>query len=506
MMGAKERMIAALHRLRSRISNNSQANGQGARTRPAAGFLSVSLAVGVLTVLMGLYTPCYAVQFGGMPAGFVTDQDMVLRTMAQVEGHVGKVLEEDYSLNLAVDYRLTVAPRVALLDQSALSDTIVEAAPEVKQAYVLTVDGVYVGMAEDKAAIDEALEALMAQYVTTGTIEAYFSSEPRVTRKYVDAMEPFQDKEALLSALVQTVRTEGVYEAKEGDTLASVAEAFEMTEGALVKKNLELEEEPILYPGQALQVDKTVPLLSVYTVEEYSYTQAVAPSVIEEADETMFIGESLVLEEGTEGAEVLEMRHLSFNGQRQTEEILTQTIVLEPTETRIAVGTRELESQELEPGESIGELIWPCNGTITSRYGYRFIFGSTSFHGGLDIANSLGTSIYAADGGEVIFVGVKGTYGNLVIVDHGNGMRTYYAHCSELLVEEGDRVSQGDLIALMGSTGRSTGSHLHFEVRIDGATQDPELHLPGGELHGTIKAELLAAEVEVQTQETTPAA
>lgn len=124
-----------------------------------------------------------------------------------------------------------------------------------------------------------------------------------------------------------------------------------------------------------------------------------------------------------------------------------------------------------------GKFIRPAPGHITSPFGYRKIFGSISFHSGVDIANSLGTNIKAADGGSVTFAGYKGSYGNLVIVDHGNGRETYYAHCSSILVEAGDSVYQGQVIAKMGSTGRATGNHLHFEIQIDGTAVDPMPYL-----------------------------
>jgi murein DD-endopeptidase MepM/ murein hydrolase activator NlpD len=88
-------------------------------------------------------------------------------------------------------------------------------------------------------------------------------------------------------------------------------------------------------------------------------------------------------------------------------------------------------------------------------------------------ANSVGTNIYASDGGKVIWAGKKGNYGYCVIIDHENGYQTYYAHCSKLLVKKGERVYQGQHIAEMGKTGRVTGTHLHFEIRYNGKTQNP---------------------------------
>lgn len=94
-------------------------------------------------------------------------------------------------------------------------------------------------------------------------------------------------------------------------------------------------------------------------------------------------------------------------------------------------------------------------------------------HYGLDIPGPLGTPVRASSGGLVAFAGLAGSYGQMIEIDHGDGLRTRYAHLSRLLVQRGDRVSQRDPIALMGSTGRSTGSHLHFEVRVNGQATDP---------------------------------
>lgn len=118
-------------------------------------------------------------------------------------------------------------------------------------------------------------------------------------------------------------------------------------------------------------------------------------------------------------------------------------------------------------------FVKPTSGVLTSRYGYRW--GRT--HTGIDIGASTGTSIKAAAGGTVIFSGWKGTLGKMVVISHGNGIQTYYAHCSSLLVSSGQTVSAGQLIAKVGSTGRSTGPHLHFEIRLNGSAINPQTYI-----------------------------
>ena len=121
----------------------------------------------------------------------------------------------------------------------------------------------------------------------------------------------------------------------------------------------------------------------------------------------------------------------------------------------------------------------PVSGTITSRFGRRSSPGGvgTTNHKGLDIAAPNGTSIHAAAGGTVSFAGYKGSLGNLVIINHGNGVQTCYGHCSKLYVSAGQTVNAGDTIAAVGKTGAATGYHLHFEIRINGVQVNPQKYL-----------------------------
>ena len=122
-----------------------------------------------------------------------------------------------------------------------------------------------------------------------------------------------------------------------------------------------------------------------------------------------------------------------------------------------------------------GSFIRPVSGSITSNFGMRHhpILKKWKKHTGVDISASTGTSIKAADSGEVIYAGWLGAYGNAIIIDHGGGMQTVYAHCSKLLVKKGRKVSKGKIIGRVGSTGWSTGPHLHFEVRKNGNPINP---------------------------------
>ncbi|QUL97957.1 MAG: peptidoglycan DD-metalloendopeptidase family protein [Candidatus Fermentithermobacillus carboniphilus] len=142
---------------------------------------------------------------------------------------------------------------------------------------------------------------------------------------------------------------------------------------------------------------------------------------------------------------------------------------------------QELQAQGHRPEKASLSMIRPVSGGwISSYYGNRLhpILNYYRWHSGIDIAVDAGTPIKAAEDGTVIFAGMNGGYGNCVILDHGGGISTLYAHASRILVTKGQEVSKGQTIALVGSTGLSTGPHLHFEVRVNGQTQDPLKWIP----------------------------
>lgn len=147
-------------------------------------------------------------------------------------------------------------------------------------------------------------------------------------------------------------------------------------------------------------------------------------------------------------------------------------------EIREAEVTRILESYKYGSAPS-GKFAWPVIGTITSGFGNRYhpILGYNRFHSGIDIAAPYGTLVKAADGGQVIQAAYSGGYGYSILIYHGGGFATWYAHLSSFAVSAGQMVQRGQVIGLVGSTGLATGPHLHFEVRINGVPQNPRAYL-----------------------------
>jgi len=151
----------------------------------------------------------------------------------------------------------------------------------------------------------------------------------------------------------------------------------------------------------------------------------------------------------------------------------TLGVVAEGQTTSLADLVKALEGKHAHLASS--PSIWPARGWLTSRYGYRVspFTGKPQFHAGLDIAGARGTPVIAPAQGRVVFVGKRGPLGNSIVIDHGHGVRTQYGHSDELRVKLGQRVERGEVIATMGSSGRSTGPHLHYVVEVLGKTKDP---------------------------------
>jgi murein DD-endopeptidase MepM/ murein hydrolase activator NlpD len=230
-----------------------------------------------------------------------------------------------------------------------------------------------------------------------------------------------------------------------GETLSAVTERYGITMAALVGANPDLSSLDRLPVGVELLIPPTEGLL--VTLE----SAAALPD--------------LLAEYGADPVEVLRT-----NGLRSPLDLRPGMLLFLP-EVRPAEALERLAAvRELE-----NTYIWPLHGRLTSYFGRRNLgMGTAAFHRGLDIAAPTGTPIVAARTGTVVFAGWSDRgYGNLVQIRHADGAQTWYAHASRILVRSGQRVSQGETIALIGSTGISTGPHLHLEIHVDGRAVDP---------------------------------
>ncbi len=182
-------------------------------------------------------------------------------------------------------------------------------------------------------------------------------------------------------------------------------------------------------------------------------------------DASLLQNKTAIQNDGQNGSMTVITKVTSIDSDTIHEEVISESIFTKPIARVTAVGTKPPT-----PGVGSGTFSYPLTTIkVSSGFGTRW----NRMHGGIDFAAESGTDILASDDGVVSFSGEADGYGNLIIIDHQNGFHTYYAHCSALYVPYGKIIQKGDVIASVGSTGNSTGPHLHFEIRKNGEVQNP---------------------------------
>ena len=445
----------------------------GHRLSAPVSFLAVSAALGLALTVTTLYTPSYAVFVDGEKVGVVANQAEVENVVEMVEQQGSSLLGYDYTVDNDISYEFALTLRSDLTESGELQDVFYQDLAQVSDAlrkYEVLVDGTSVGVVSDQEALNQLLDTIKSAYTNENTTSAEFVENVEVRGVY--QTDNLLELDEMQAALTANTTGETTYTVVKGDTFNAIAYANDMSVSDLKELNPGIDINRLMI-GDVLNIKEEIPLLSVRTTENITYTEEIECPVEEVEDSSMYVGTTKVLVEGTPGQAEVTADVTYVNGKEVERTVLSSTTLQEPTTTTIAVGTKEKPKTA-----SNGYYIWPCSGSITSYFGGRYIFGSYSYHSGLDIATSYGTPIKAADGGKVTFAGYKGAYGYLVIITHDNGTQTYYGHCSSLLVSTGERVYQGQTIARVGSTGRSTGNHCHFEVRIGGTSVNPLNYLP----------------------------
>lgn len=328
------------------------------------------------------------------------------------------------------------------------------------KAGVILVDNKFIAALKNTGDAQKVLELLKGKYAK-GSKRVYFKQDVEVEEKYVPESRIVDINDAL-KRLQQPVRSADKYQVKENDSLWSIARAHDMYVDDILKLNPGLTEN--LKPGQEISLSVDVPLVTVVAERQITYKAEVSFDTMFQKDNTMYKNQSKLIKDGVPGKKEVTAVVKSYNGIDVSTDIKSEKVLVEPVSKIVAVGTKSLPRTVAS-----GFFRYPLRGYITSRYGQRW----GRLHTGVDIAAPTGSPIYAADGGTVIFSGWESGYGYLIKIDHKNGYVTYYGHASKLLVKSGDKVYKGQEVALVGSTGHTTGPHLHFEVRKNGVPVNP---------------------------------
>ena len=438
---------------------------------PAPTFLAASVLIAATAVFLSIFTLGTTVVYDGNELGTVSTPETAELALSEVEDELSDVLG-DFTIDMSlVSYSTGLVSRRSVVNEEELETNLNDQLDLVTYGYALYVDDEFIGATRSKEALEALLEQVKAPYLNENTQSIEFLEDVEIREGYLPN-EDICNLGDIVLKINETKAGEVVYVVEKGDTWSQIAASFDMTSAELEELNPGFDINK-LQIGDELLISNAVPYLTIQ-VSQYEYYEAQLPYDIEYIDDpNMWEGDTSVVSKGVYGTADTTALVTYVNSEETERTIVSQVVTSEPVNEVQKRGTAERPSWA-----PTGTFRWPTNGTITSRYGYRNIFGGTSFHSGLDIANGTGTDIVAADGGIVTYAGWMSGYGYLVIIDHQNGYETYYGHNSSMLVSVGDRVFKGQHIAEMGATGRVTGTHCHFEIRYNGSTQNPLNYLP----------------------------
>lgn len=412
-------------------------------------------------------TRAFVVYYGDEEVGIVRNQEEALNILTEIKTGLSNTYNIDIVLNKDISFEDTHAKDNLLASPSELKSNIKSRLTFLVSGYVLLVDNEEIGYAKTKEDLEEIIEAIKIPYLDrineNSKIERIgFIEDVKIENKDIP-LNKLNDKEKLLQYIQTGSEEIKTHVVEVGESLWTIAKIYDMSVDDLIAANSDKNPEK-LQIGDEIKLLVPKSLLTVETIEEVQYTEKTDYEVKIEYDKNMYKTEKKVKVKGSEGESGYVAKIIKHNGMVVEKEILEEEIIKKPVNELVVQGTKELPKTA-----ATGAFLMPTRGYVSSRYGMR----NGRMHRGLDIAARAGTSIKAADGGKVTYTGWKGSYGNLVEIDHGNGYVTRYAHCSTINVRRGDRVYKGQVIAKVGNTGRSTGSHLHFEVLKNGRNQNP---------------------------------
>lgn len=314
------------------------------------------------------------------------------------------------------------------------------------------------------AAVEPAVEKTFEDY-DTGLSGIDYAEKIEVVEAYL-LEEELNTVEEAVNRVTKEQEVQIIYEVVAGDTLSQISLSNNIPMDELIAINDALEDErSIIRVGQELVITVPEPELSIIWTSEQVYTEDYEAEVQYIANDSWYTTDRVTRQEPSAGRRKVAATITYKNGQEMDREILKEQVYAEAVPKVVERGTM-IPPTYRKP---------ISGGRLSSGFGARSAptKGASTYHQGVDWAVPIGSTVVASNAGTVVHAGWASGYGYAVYIDHGNGRQTRYGHLSKVLVKTGQTVSQGERIALSGNTGRSTGPHLHFEIRINGVAVNP---------------------------------
>lgn len=454
-----------LYKARKYVSN---IDGKGIRKAVAACLIGTMLAGGSIYSYNYRNTG-YAVKYKGQLLGYVRSKTAAI---AALESAKEDIKQYDSSINVSdsIEFDKLLVSNEKLMDPNSIRDTISSGLYQQYTSYAIVLNDKDVAIVKNEDEANKVIEEVKKHFEdeekqegASEVLNINIKDNLKFEKRIADVSK-IKDTEAVVDMLVSEKGKTQKYIVNQGDTIWKISKDNNMSLDAIAALNPGVDMDK-LQIGQSINLSISEPVLNVETTVKVTVDENVPYDTKYVNDDNLYKGQTKVVESGQYGINRLIKQITKLNGKEIASAVISSALVKDPVTRIMAKGTKNLVGS--------GQFMWPTSGRISSPFGYR----GREYHQGLDIAAPMGTPIYAADSGTVVHSGRYSGYGNLVIIDHGNGYKTYYGHCSKLLVSVGDSVKRGDKIALVGMTGQATGPHCHFEVRVNGVTQNPLKYL-----------------------------
>lgn len=402
----------------------------------------------------------------GEPIATIRDESVYETATEMVNQRmVHDLAKEDAVIRFRPKFTLTFSDSRSFSTAGSVCDRLIQQSNGIiEEASGLYVDGELFGVVKSSADL---------RFILQDVLNAAKGNDKGVTAQFAKNVETVNglfpttsiiSSDDMKKRVTATSQSAVTYVVKDGDTVSSIAKTHHTTIDSLNKLNGNKLGDSI-HPGDVINLENAVPVLGVELEKTESYRITLAYSTLTERDDTKYTDYSSVKTEGKDGVQQCVDKVTLLNGTEVERSPISRTTLTAPVNKVVVVGTKKRPANA-GAGISTGKLMWPVPSlhTITTYFTWRW----GSFHYGIDISGSgaYGKTIVAADGGTVTQAGWdSGGYGYCVIIRHGGGLSTLYGHASKVLVKSGQKVAKGQAIALVGSTGNSTGAHCHFEVR-----------------------------------------
>lgn len=449
--------------------------------RMATGYMNSRRTIGFALLLIGILAAAiliifdtftvYEYAYNGKVLGYVHEQEEVTDVLDIAGRKLSSGRENGVTVEFAANQNVTFNLVEGKGKSTDDSDTVINKLiymTDIETEATAIYDGdSVVAIVKDEADAEDLLAQTMGQLSIPDNGMVLVSSEfvNELNTRPIDVLlGSVQSKAAAQEQMVNGGDMETFHIAEEGETVESIAGEFGVETDRIYDENNE-EVVSEIEQGDKICIRSMVEPVSVKMVETGKIKETVEYQTIKKETDKYYKGDTYVEQEGVNGVQIFEGTITKVAGEETDRDEISTEVIKEKKDKIILVGTAERPKTA-----ATGTFIIPLDRyTFSSGFGHRW----GRLHKGVDLAVGTGNPIHAADGGKVVRASYYGGYGYCVEIEHEPGVVTRYAHCSQILVSVGDLVYQGQTIALVGNTGNSFGSHLHFEVLINGSPQNP---------------------------------